>query len=142
MNRSLLAPLATLGVTFALAVPALANDAYTGMPLAPSVRDNAPITRSAICNGSNHVRMSLFSWSTGTPAPAIAEWYKNAMPGSKETRQKSGDLAMNEYIVISGDGSSRVGVVDFRGKTVMRLTRAQRPINWGQDAQQNCKSTE
>jgi len=141
MNRSLLAPLATLGVTFALAVPALANNTYTGLPLAPSVRDNAPLTRSFICNGSNHARMSLFSWSTGTPAPAIAEWYKNAMPGSKETRQfKRGEPT--EYIVISGDGSSRVGVLDFGGKTVMRLTRAQRPIDWGQEAQKNCKSTE
>jgi hypothetical protein len=143
MNRSLLAPLATLGVTFALAVPALANDTHTGLPLAPSVRDNAPLTLSALCNGSNHVRSSLFSWPTSTPAPAIAGWYKNALSGAKETRQfKHGDFAITEYIVISADGSSRVEVNDFRGKTIMRLTRAQRPIDWAQDAQKNCQSTE
>ncbi|MEO7202515.1 MAG: hypothetical protein ABI431_06790 [Candidatus Tumulicola sp.] len=144
MNRLLLVPLATLGVALALAVPALANDKFTGLPLAPSVRDNAPVTLSAICYGSNHVRSSLFSWSTTTPASAIAGWYKNAMPGSKETQHqfKSGDFAITEYIVISGDGSSRVEVNDYHGKTIMRLARAQRPIDWGQDAQKNCQSTE
>jgi hypothetical protein len=79
MNRLLLAALAApfalaaLAVPFALAVPALANDTYTGLPLAPSVPDNA-LTLSAISNGSNHVCSLLFSWSTSTPAPAIAGW--------------------------------------------------------------------
>jgi hypothetical protein len=144
MNRSLLAPMATLAVTVALTAPALATDTFTGLALYPSVRDRAPLNLTAVCNGSNHVRSSLFSWSTNTPAPTIARWYKKELPGSKETvtQVKRADLAITEYIIISGDGSTRVEVNDFRGKTIMRLARAQRPIDWGQDSEKNCKSTE
>ncbi len=134
MQRYAIALAAVVGALVALATPAISNDSFTGLPVAPGVRDNDPANGSAVCNGSNHVRASTFAWATSTPASSIARWYERALPGSTAAtlHPKPG---MTEYVVSTS--TSRVQVIDYVGRTMLKLEHAEKPIDMGR-AQKDC----
>jgi hypothetical protein len=126
MYRFALVPAAVMAALVTLAAPALSSDRFTGLPIAPGVADNDPANASAVCNGSNHVRGSTFTWPTRTPAASsIAHWYEGALPGSTTaTLHPSG---VTEYVVSTS--TSRIQVFDYLGRTVLKLVHAEQPLD-------------
>ena len=66
------------------------------------------------------------------------------MPGSQEIVRtlKSADGPITEHFVLSADRTTRVEVNDFLGSTLMRLTRAERPIDWIHESEKHCESSD
>jgi hypothetical protein len=134
MYRFAFVPAAVIAALVTLAAPALSNDRFTGLPIAPGVKDNDPANASAVCNGSNHVRASTFSWPTRTPASSIAHWYEGALPGST-TLTIHPSAGITEYVVSTS--TSRIQVFDYLGRTLLKIEHAEKPIDMNH-AQKNC----
>jgi hypothetical protein len=136
MYRFALVPPAVVAALVTLAAPALSNDRFTGLPIAPGVGDHDPTNSTAVCNGSNHVRDSTFTWPTGTPASSIAHWYEGALPGSTaSTLHLSVGVGVTEYVVSTS--TSRIIVFDELGRTLLKLEHAEKPLDFDH-AQKNC----
>jgi hypothetical protein len=137
MHRCAIALPAVVATIVALATPAISSESFTGLPVAPGVRDNDPANASGVCNGSNHIRASTFAWATSTPASSIAQWYERALPGSTATtlHPKEG---MTEYVVSTS--TSRIQVIDYLGRTMLKLEHAEKPIDMGH-AQKSCSES-
>jgi hypothetical protein len=137
MYRFALVPAAVVAALVTLAAPALSNDRFTGLPIAPGVKDNDPANASAVCNGSNHVRASTFSWPTSTPASSIANWYEGALPGSAaSTLHLSVGVGVTEYVVSTS--TSRIIVFDELGRTLLKIEHAEKPLDFNHAQKNSC----
>ncbi len=135
MYRFALVPAAVMAALVTLAAPALSNDRFTGLPIAPGVGDNDPANSSGICNGSNHVRASIFSWPTRTPASSIAHWYEGALPGSTASTLHP-RAGFTEYVVSTS--TSRIQVFDYLGRTLLKIEHAEKPLDFNHAPKNSC----
>lgn len=124
---------------FAAIAPALANDAFTGVPVYPGVTDREPATGSSTCPGKLRGRVSVFTWSAATAdsPDRIAGWYHGALLGSAIAHHDDGRYHV--LVIDAADGSSGASVSRAGTLTVLRLYSFNAPPGDKHDLVRKCK---